>query len=47
MVIRVLSSDSERSHGALGYIVVDLNTAIVDVNAQRSPPGESISHRFS
>lgn len=30
----IFSSDSKRAHGTFGYIVVDFDTAVVDVRAQ-------------
>lgn len=46
MVIRILPSDSKRSHGSFSDVVVDFDPAIVHVDAQSCPSRQGISHRL-
>lgn len=41
-------SDPAKSqpHSALSYVVIDFDTAIVNVDSQSCPSRESVSHRF-
>jgi len=45
--VRIIPADADRTYRPLSNVIVDLDTPVIDVDAQGLPPRQGIAHRFS